>query len=144
MNTLAVLGKFSCSYIVVFLFFGGGRASLNPLQGMSAEPKPVWVRQLRKDCIRQHTCHSSRIDYFIACSLRSCLGRCLLISSYPQVQSIKIDAFLSSARSPKQNTIRVMVVHGISLLSCRIKIVGDICDRQCFVDWHILCVVQEF
>ena len=62
----------------------------------------------------------------------------------PQVQSINIDAFLSSARFPKQNTIRVMDVNGMFLQSCRIKIVGKICDRQYFVDWHILCVVQEF
>ena len=39
----------------------------------------------------------------------------------PQVQSIKVDAFLSSARFPKQNTIEVMVVHGMLLISCRIK-----------------------
>ena len=62
----------------------------------------------------------------------------------PRVQSINIAAFLSSALFPKQNTIRVMVVHGMFLLSCRIKVLGKICDRQCFVDWHILCVVQEF
>ena len=45
------------------------------------------------------------------------------------VQSIKIDAFLSSARFPKQNTIRVMVVNGMFLQSCRIKVLGKSCDR---------------
>ena len=39
----------------------------------------------------------------------------------PQVQSINIAAFLSSALFPKQNTIRVMVVNGMFLISCRIK-----------------------
>ena len=39
----------------------------------------------------------------------------------PQVQSINIDAFLASARFPKQNTIEVMAVNGMFLLSCRKK-----------------------
>ena len=42
----------------------------------------------------------------------------------PQVQSIKVDAFLCIARFPKQNTIEVMIVHGMFLLSCRIKHIG--------------------
>ena len=44
----------------------------------------------------------------------------------------------------KQNTMEVMVVHGMFLKSCRIKIVGMSCDWECFVDWHILCILQEF
>ena len=52
----------------------------------------------------------------------------------PQVQSINIDAFLSSARFPKESTIKVMGVNGMFFLSCRIKILGMSCDRQCFVD----------
>ena len=116
MNKLMVFWNVSCSYIVVFLFLGGG--SLDPLQGTSAEPKPVWVRQLRKDCTRQHTQHGSRVHCFLACvGFRSCSFNNIL----PQVQSIKVDAFLSSARFPKQSTIKVMVVNGMFFLSCRIK-----------------------
>ena len=92
MNKLAVFWNFSCSYIV-FFFFLGGRASLNPLQGMSAEPKPVWVRQLREDCTCQHTCHSSRVAYFIACSFRSCSRRCLLITYHPKSKAEKLMHF---------------------------------------------------
>ena len=33
----------------------------------------------------------------------------------------------------KRNSIEVMVVNGMFLLSCRIKIVGKFCDRQCFL-----------
>ena len=104
------------------------------LQGATeTQTKAVWVRQLREDCTRQHTCHNSRVAYFVACiGFRSCLGRCLLISSYPQVQSIRVDAFSFRCMISKQNTIRVMVVNGMFLLSSRIKILGKICDRQRF------------
>jgi len=39
----------------------------------------------------------------------------------PQVQSIKVDVFLSIALFSKQNTIEVMFVTGMFLQSCRIK-----------------------
>ena len=42
--------------------------SMCTLQGASkTQTKAVWVRQLRQDCTRQQTCHSSRVDYLIAC-----------------------------------------------------------------------------
>ena len=98
------------------------------LQGTETQTKAVWVRQLRQDCTRQHTCHNSRVDCFIACiGFKSWSRRCLSITSHPK-SCVRVDAFLSSALFPKQNTIRVMVVHGMFLLSCRIKIVGMSCD----------------
>ena len=42
----------------------------------------------------------------------------------PQVQSINIGAFLSTARFPKQRTNKVMVVHAMFLISGRMKILG--------------------
>ena len=106
------------------------------LQGATeTQTKAVWVRQLQQDCTRQHTCHNSRVAYFIACiGLRSCSRRCPSISSPFQVQSIRVDAFSFHCMISKQNTIRVIIVHGMFLISCRIKILGKICDRQCFVD----------
>ena len=48
------------------------------------------------------------------------------------------------ASTTRSRSLLLMVVHGMFLLSCRINILGKSWDRQCFVDWHILCVVQEF
>ena len=59
------------------------------LRGTSTERKPIWVRQLQKDCTSQHTCHSLRADYFIACiGFRSWSRRCLLMSSHPKSKVI--------------------------------------------------------
>ena len=51
----------------------------------------------------------------------------------PQVQSIKVDVFLSIALFSKQNTMEVMVVNGMFFLSCRINILDKSCDRQRFL-----------
>ena len=70
------------------------------------------------------TCHSSRVDCFCqhpySIGFRSCSRRCLSISSLSK-SCIGVDAFLSIALFPKQNTIQVMVVNGMFVLSCRIK-----------------------
>ena len=39
--------------------------------------------------------------------------------------------------------LEVMVVHGMFLLSCRIKIVGKICDSQCFLIDTFLKVLRS-
>ena len=103
---------------------------LLPLSGPVPD-EPIWVRQLRQDCTGQHTCHSSRVVYLIACiGFRSLFKKMPFNIIPPQVQSKKLMHFLTSARFPRQNTIRVIIVHGMFLLSCRIKILGKICDRQ--------------
>ena len=62
-----------------------------------SQTKQVWVRQLRKDCTLQHTCHSSSVDCFLACiGTRSCSRRCPSISSHPK-SCVRVDAFLSIA-----------------------------------------------
>ena len=50
-----------------------------------------------------------------------------------QVQSIRIDTFSFHCMISKQNTIRVIIVNGMFLQSCTIKILGKICDRQSFL-----------
>ena len=81
--------------------------------------------------------------YYSMYRLQKLLKKMPFNNILPQVQSRKMDAFLSSARFPKQSTSEIIVVHGMFLRSSRIKMMGNICDRQCFVDWHILRIVQE-
>ena len=59
-NTQTVLGNFSCSYKVVFLFLGVRALTHCKARRLSQS-------QLRKDCTLQQTCHSSRVDFLIAC-----------------------------------------------------------------------------
>ena len=55
------------------------------------------------------------------------------ISSHPKSKVIIHQVSIAGFQTCFFSTIRVMVVHGMFLLSCRIKIVGNICDRQRFL-----------
>ena len=53
-----------------------------------------------------------------------------------EVETLAVDAFSFMhvhCMISKQCAIKVMVVNGMFLLSCRIKILGKICDRQRFL-----------
>ena len=98
---VCVLGlspKFHVRFVQLFGVYGGviiGKSRVL-LRGISTEPKPVWVRQLRKDCTCQHTCPNSG-DCFSACvGFRSCSRRCPSISSHLK-SCLRVDAFLSIA-----------------------------------------------
>ena len=57
----------------------------------------------------------------------------------PKSWCISFDCMIS-----KQNTMEVMVVLGMLLLSRRLKIMGNSWDRQHVFDWHVLSGFQEF
>ena len=45
---------------------------------------------------------------------------------------------------PKQSTIKVMAVNGMFLISCRIRILGNSCDRQRFLIETFFVVFRSF
>ena len=90
--------------------------------GTTSAPS-VWVRQLREDCTRQHLPQFMRL-FFSMRRFQKLLKKMPFNNILPQVQSIKVDAFLCIARFPKQNTMKVMVVNGMFLISGRMKNIG--------------------